>query len=59
MDRFDRILQRAFDEEVAEPATTPGLRPLPMVRRDVRLLPELDRRWSRWRSRSWRPSGRS
>lgn len=43
---FDKILQHASAEETAEPAKTPGLHPLAIVKRDVRLLPELQRRWS-------------
>lgn len=46
MDKFGEILQHAFAEETDQPAPTPGLRPLSIVKRDVRLLPELQRRWS-------------
>jgi len=45
-DRLGKILQHAFDEEAGQPAPTPGLRPLSIVKKDVRLLPELQRQWS-------------
>jgi len=44
--KLETILQLAFDEETAEPAKVPGLHALPIVKRDVRLLRELQRRWS-------------
>ena len=45
-DKLGKILRHAFDEEAARLAPTPGLRPLSIVKKDVRLLPELQRQWS-------------
>ncbi len=43
---YDKILRHASAEEAATPAREPGLHPLAMIPRDVRLLPEVPRRWS-------------
>ncbi len=43
---FNKILSHASAEEKATPAKTPGLRPLALMPRTVRLLPEVPRRWS-------------
>ena len=43
---FDKILRHASAEEAATPAREPGLRPLAMIPRNVRLLPEVPRQWS-------------
>lgn len=47
MDTFDEILRLASDEETAAaPTKPPGISALRMIPRAVRLLPELQRRWS-------------
>lgn len=46
METFDKILQHAFDDERTMTAPKPGLHSLAMIPRNVRLLPELQRRWS-------------
>lgn len=44
---FDKILQHASaTEEAAGAVSAPGLRPLAMIPRNIRLLPEVPRRWS-------------
>ena len=45
--KFDKILRRAVDEDAGGPEFLPGIHALPLVPRQVRLLPNLWRAWSK------------